>query len=217
MRSWQTILRVMLFSLVLGAAVAACGDANEGGSAATPTATTAPPATPTATASSRTGITALDPVLDALNSRDRDALRELIAYTKFACGATTEPGGPPLCEESEQPGDLADIFPLSVCEGTPLRPRAIDTALDYLTKSSLYAVYGNLPSGRFSEVVTYQEDYIAVITAEFFPGAGEPDPGWEVAIDDGRIVGLFLFCVGTPQELIEQRHYTDAVLPPQTP
>lgn len=204
-----------VLAVIALAAVLALASACDGDGVAEPTAT-APVAGPTATTAatgeptSRTGIAELDQVIDTLRSHDREALRQLIRFTKFACTATPpEPGSPPGCAQGEQHGDLVDIFPLSRCEGEPLRPGFIDVALDILAQSSLYAVYRAPPDHPFAD------EYVAVIagsSATLWPGKA-----WEVAIDEGRIVGLFFSCVLTPEELIDLRQLEDVVLPPETP
>ena len=154
-----------------------------------------------------TGIPELNNVLDVLFSGDEEAVRALVKFSQVAC--EIEPiglGSPPQCLGDEADGALVDVYPHSYCEGVYIRPE--DMAGRYMSLAtpgaSLYVVYrrtGQLwPPGEFVAVYT---DSLA-----------EPAPVnvRSVFITDGRIVGSFSGCGGTPEDYITSWKLVEPVL-----
>ncbi len=208
-------MKIALTLLACGtvALTVACGDG--GSTAPTATAQETPQATERQTPSAgRTGVTEVDAFIDAMaadhGKKETPALSALIGFTKVACSATPEQGigGPPACQLNEKDGELVDVFPTASCEGADLRPYEMDQVLMGLAESQLYAVYRAPPGTR------YDADYAAIVYRTI---EGTGDAASEALLAGGKIVGYFFSCVLSPAELVTQRGYTEAVLPPQTP
>jgi len=196
-------------TLLLAVALAlACRSTSSKPSPAVPVPTPDTPA-PTTTPAPPEDPSLVQPLIDALQTRDAEAIRLYIAYTPVACSATPAQGvgGPPACAAGEEDGRQVDVFYFAACEGEYLRPADIDRPLDIMANTALYAVY-RLPPGQTSG------QYSAVLIDQDGSRLGQ---AWEAIISDERIVALLFSCATSPQELVGLRHYTDAVVPPQTP
>ena len=148
-----------------------------------PDATPEPTDIPASLSARRTGITAIDVVVDAVLSGDREALRPLVQFTAIGC--TTNPygiGGPPLCRPDEADGTIVDAFPTGSCEGYYLRPDELNTLLLSLTSRGtwLYAAYR-----IHASQLPVATDYVAVLSEDI------PDLGIiaEETLRHGRKVG----------------------------
>ena len=210
MRGWSPALAA--FAVAALALALACG-----GGEPEPTPTAGGPTSPAPTEtplvvegtavvpSGGAGVPALDSLIAAIRSRDREALRQFIGSRQVAC--TRDPqglGAPPRCEGGEEDGTLVDAFLFASCEGEYLRPPAIDRALNVLAAANVYAVYGVAGDER------YQADYSVVM----YLGSPEDATAWEAVVDEGRVVVLLFSCAQAPAELVETRGLQDAVLGP---
>jgi hypothetical protein len=201
--------RAPAIALLLVVALAlACRDGS------TKPAPTVPPSTPdtpapTATPAPTEDPGLIQPLIDALQTRDPEAVRLYIAYTPVACSATPaqDVGSPPACEAGEEDGHDVEVFFLGSCEGEYVRPAGIDRPLAIMANTVLYAVY-RLPPGQTSG------QYSAILIDQDEARLGY---AWEAIIKDEQIVALLFSCSSSPQELVELRGYTEAVVPPQTP
>jgi len=72
----------------------------------------------------RTGIEALDAIIDAVLAHDADRLRGLTRFTRAACTQENGLGGPPQCEPGETEGSVVDVVPLLGPEGHHMRYEA---------------------------------------------------------------------------------------------
>lgn len=219
-------------SLILGTALAAllalaaCGDGEEQPKA-TPSPATAATATRAATAaatiattqpSGRTGVAELDPVIDALLSKDAKTIRPLIVFTSVPCTTAVGMGGPPKCPQGQTDGHLVDVFYSGVCEGEYKTPGAEEGIAQGLAQSTLYAVYRVPADFRYAEL-GFLAEYVAIISRPAIK-ATEPatrnieDAATLVLINHGRITGTVFSCALPPAQYVEQLGLTDAVLPP---
>jgi hypothetical protein len=97
----------------------------------------------------RTGIPAVDRVIDAVEAGDAEALRGLIRFAAFPCTTTEGPGGAPKCLESEPEGTPVEALPILGPEGGHIRRADIGSwAIEAGMK--LYAVY-RVRSSAFSD------------------------------------------------------------------
>lgn len=157
----------------------------------------------------RTGIAELDTVPDVLFAGDADAVRDLVSFTAAACEA--EPiglGAPPMCRPDEPDGTAVDVYPHSYCEGVYIRPEDMEGKYSSLASASgrLYAVY------RAPDTYSPPTEYVVIYTdASTRTGA---DNALAVWIADGRIIGSYSGCAGTPEEFIDSYRLKDLVLPP---
>ncbi len=69
----------------------------------------------------RTGIEALDAIIDAVLAHDADRLRGLTQVTRAACIPEDGLGGPPKCEPGETEGNVVDVVPFLGPEGHHMR------------------------------------------------------------------------------------------------
>ena len=184
----------------------ACNDDDNGGPSLRETLAPDPTATDLPSGA-LTGIPELDDVLHALFSGDEEAVRALVEFSQVAC--EVQPfglGSPPQCLGDEPDGTLVDVYPHGYCEGVYIRPE--DMAGRYMSLAtpgaSLYAVYrhtGNLwPPGEFVAVYTDSLEEPAPVSTT------------TVSIADGRIVGSFSGCGGTPEDYITSWKLVEPVL-----
>jgi len=145
----------------------------------------------------RTGVSQVDPVVQAVVSRDQEALRGFVRYAPVACSTKSEIGVEP-CRPGEPDGTLVDALQAAQCEGHYIRPDGIDQALAYLLAGNpkLYGVYQGSPS------TWLPGDYTAVFSVE------GPEPGQifgtELIIDDdGGIVSIDFGCGTSPGQMAE--------------
>jgi hypothetical protein len=132
--------------------------------------------------STRTGIPGIDVVLDAVLSRDQEAIRDLIRYNVSACTNEMGLGGPPKCREGELAGTKVEVLPFLGPEGHFLRRDEVGdwSGLDI---KGLYAVY------VVSEQAYTDPDYPAgEYAAVFLHGHGISFV--TLQIDDGAIVRI---------------------------
>ncbi|MCI0777299.1 MAG: hypothetical protein J4N95_03895 [Chloroflexi bacterium] len=192
----MTRFMVMAACLAAVSAFVACGDNGAPQPTAEPTQTILPTATDVPSGA-LTGIPELDAVLGALFSGDEDAIRSLVRFTPTAC--EKQPAGlgsPPQCLGDEPDGTFVDVYLHGYCEGVYIRPE--DMAVRYLSLAtpgaSIYAVY------RHPEQLWPPGEFVAVYTDSL----AEPAPVnvRSVFITDGRIVGSFSGCGGTPEDYI---------------
>ena len=209
----RKITTLLLTICVAAVLAAACGDGDDGDE--TPTTTVAQPTSqPSATSlpdeplptAGLTGIPELDAVIEALRSRDAEALRPLIAYSQVTCDPAGQViSGLPECRPGEQDGQLVEVFRYTACEGQYLRPDEIDEALSILAGTALYAVFES-PQDQ-----VYDSEYVAVVSDQ---SPDRTNLGWQVEITGGRIVAFRFSCATTPEDLIGAQGLTDPLLAP---
>jgi hypothetical protein len=195
---------------LLLAAALAFGAACRGG-ASQPTQTTLPSPETRATATVEPGPTddrsLIEPIIGALRSSDPEAIRPHVGFgfAQVSCGNSPaqESPVPNSCNNTPE-----QVFLLGKCQNEYLPPSQIQRALDVMAAMQLYAVYRVPP--QFRSVGQYS----AILIDQRPETAGQ---AWEAVISKEKIIALIFSCTTTPDKLIELRHYTDAVLPPQTP
>lgn len=191
--------------------IGGCDGGNDGNSAPTvtpaPGSTQAPVTTPvpgTSTLSStptvsptvvglgggRTGIPAVDAVIDAMLHQDSDALTELLKFEEKPCIQATAVRQPDHCPDGVPVGTGIELLPILACEGT------------YGTRESILRNYADLvSSGPEIHAVFGAEqvwhagpaDYIVVFSYDR-PVA---DYGVGVVMAADRIVGTYVGCEQT--------------------
>ncbi len=128
--------------------------------------------------STRTGIPGVDIVLDAVLTRDQEAIKDLIRYSISACTNEMGLGGPPKCREGEPVGTMVEVLPFLGPEGHFLRR---DEVRDWsgLDIKGLYAVYlvseqafadPDYPAGEYAAVFLHGHG-ISFVTLQIDNGA----------------------------------------------
>lgn len=156
--------------------------------------------------STRTGIPDIDVVLDAVESGDPNALRELFRYTRTSCTNAEGLGGPPKCRDGEAAGTMVEVLPFLGPEGSFLR---VDEVGDFpgLNVTGLYAVY------QVSEKAYSDEDYPAGEYAAIFVGDSNLSTVI-LQITEGGIVRIdYVFDPETLKTIVE-RDASGLILPP---
>lgn len=215
---FRTIITAL--ALTLAGVAVACGDDDDDGDRTpvatlqptfagnpTPAPTDAPAGTPTATAGG-TGIASIDAALAALEAGDIAALRAQLQLEAIACVAEPEGiGGPPICEAGEAEGTPVEVLALAQCEGSYGRAPELDAALTRFVAQGveLYAVY-RTPDPYFPD-----GDYAIVVSVDDPDAVGAAR---EVVLNDAGIVGLNYGCAETPEQLVQTRRLTDAIIAP---
>lgn len=91
----------------------------------------------------RTGVGAVDSVLDAIEADDAALLKPLLRFAMTECLIGAPAGIEPVCEEGEALGTLVRTFAVATCEGMFNYPSDPDTQSDEIVGRdlSLYGVY----------------------------------------------------------------------------
>lgn len=176
---------------------------------ATPTAaderspTSPPSSTPTAESTPEDGISALEAIRDAAIANDVDALGSFLRFTPTPCdGDGSGSGGPPLCLDGEEDGDIVDALPLTTCEGEWRRPG--DLVFEPVATGTVTFVDAFVAPDDF-----YPPGETVMVFSRLMSGLGEL--GWELVLDGGAIVGVKYGCGETAQQLIELHELKDRV------
>jgi len=132
--------------------------------------------------STRTEVADIDVILDAVESRDPQQVRDLLRFITVPCTTADGLGGPPKCRNGEADGALVEVFPFLGSEGGYLHKENLEawTGLD-VTK--LYAVYRNSENIYSDENFPAGEFAIFLLSDENFPGV-------ILQITDGQIVRI---------------------------
>ena len=141
----------------------------------------------------RTGVGAVDTVLDAIEADDPALLKPLLKFAMTPCviDAPIEP----VCAEGDLMGTLVRTFLVATCEGTFNNPSDPDTQSDQIVGRdlSLYAVYeapADLPVAA---------DYVAMFAQTRTEGVA----GVGLYIADDRVVGIDEQCGFAPDVLAD--------------
>lgn len=156
----------------------------------------------------RTGIEAIDDILDAAANGDMASLQPLIQFTEAKCTLADGLGGPPKCNAGEAEGTRIEVLPFLGGEGSYLRSTEIEN-WQGIEVSGVYAIF---------EVST------DLVAEEYFP-AGEyaivfandqNKPGTVLRIADGKIVRIdSIFDVSTEAlNALLQREASKIILAP---
>jgi hypothetical protein len=147
--------------------------------------------------------------MDALRTKDAEAIRPFIGLRPIACTDTPTPGGPPACLAGEAAGASVQAFYFGDCEGAYLRETELDQpllAMMTLDVREPYRVELKTDAG-------YQYAIILEDTSAERDGAA-----WEAIVEQGQIIGLLFSCTLSVDELIDARNYETLVpSPPEAP
>jgi hypothetical protein len=154
----------------------------------------------------RTGDPNLDWILDSVLLGDPPLTLDLVLLTTTACETTEGLGGPPKCEPGEPEGTLVQGLPVSYGEGTFLRAKNAQSALNF-SVLDLIAVY-RVPD------TAYQADYwpAGEYGIVFTTGDGGFLHVITLILEDGKIVRID-FTPMAPSDLT-WAPIDDFVLPP---
>jgi hypothetical protein len=167
-------------------------------SLAAPTATQEPESTvPTGT---RTGITEIDRITQAVLDHDVQALAALFRFQEVACTNASGLGGPPKCGDTKDgsrlsEGTVVSVFPSSSCElGWASN---IGVLVENLLSRAvnLYGVV-ELTEPISSEPYLPRSSYGIVLEAEL---PNSPRSGVVLHVDNGNIVYFHRLCAGPPE------------------
>lgn len=146
-------------------------------------------------ASARTGIDAIDRVIDMVLGVDDNEIREALVFSTQKCTHESGLGGPPKCREEEEEGTDVDVLPILGPEGHFFRQ---DEIQDWrgIGVVGLYAAYEvsaaafsneNYPAGEYA-VVFMESDHQFLV----------------LQIGDGGVVRIDYVIGGEPEDKIER-------------
>jgi hypothetical protein len=170
------------------------------------TATSAPPATPTATAGYSTGVAAIDNAIAAVEKKDAAALTSQAHLEALMCTTMQGLGGPPACRPGETPGTRVNVLYTASCDGHYVRRDGVDPLMTRFVedKATLAGVYWHngltFPSSQYVVLYSFETAYGTLARALFVS-----DPG---------IVGVVFGCGTSAGEFIKAAGLTEAILLP---
>lgn len=186
------------------------------GSAASPTSTPATPAQPGHDAPTRTGVEAVDSVLDALVSGDAGQIAAFIQLYELGCVA--EPVGipaPPPCPPGSAAGTPIEVFPNISCpEGRFATRSDLDVLLEAITQGSAlpYAVLEQEP--RAADGLAFPVGEFLVIISQRSDQPGSPYSFVRADVTAGRIVSAGIGCPDQPATNFYSSQDPQFLLPP---
>lgn len=165
------LISILLLVAAAGLAVACGGDDNE---------------------PKRTGIAQVDTVIDVVESRDREALRDMLQFTNLPCTDDAAVSDQPRCL-GESSGTNVDVFQANECEANWLRRDNLDQTLDDILalEPVVYAAFEAPDSfyvaGRYAVVFEGDDPRIDEAGLKRYLSVG-------VEGDNGLITGVALGC-----------------------
>jgi hypothetical protein len=163
----------------------------------TTAATTAPSALSLHPDTLRTNITGLDPVLEAVASRDPQAIAERMALLETACTTAGGLGGPPKCADGVADGTLVSVFPILEAEGTFATADDLLQVADSLQIAGLFGLYQVTGGASPEEAYWPSGDYGVVLA-----GSGTV-PAYTLLVSQGNIVRLIYHLGSSPEEAFD--------------
>lgn len=170
----------------------------------------------TAEASSRlTGIVEVDAVIDAVESRNVDAILSLVHYTDLPCTSTPLPAEYIHCVSGQPEASPAAAFLVAACEGTFMvnsNSPAIDLRKQIgAVDGRVFAVYRAGASDVFRAGHFPAVDYAVVLTFDLQGRAA----GLALLVGSNGIVGIDTDCGVPPAQMAETERFGEVVLQPQ--
>ena len=222
-RAWRSQVAVLL---VLGFVWVGCGQnkpesgpASPGKPTGTATAgpanelsrTATPPVVPTSALNRRTGIAAIDVVIDAINAQDPAALASLVSYSVFPCTNEEGLGGLPKCAPGEAPASKKLLLPVMQCEGGYWTPEDTPSYIGLLISSLSPRIYAVTAAAERGD----EGFFVGSAYSMFVQTVQQPGGGRMLAISsEGRIVGITKGCLNTAGKLFDGHRGSLVLLAP---
>jgi hypothetical protein len=150
----------------------------------------------------RSGIEAVDSIIDTLEARNEPRLASLIQYSKVPCSRDLGVGTPPKCPDGTPPGTPIDALGRG-CEGSYfVPPTAAADLIRTLREPILYALVERPPAAAGGS---------PVLAATLIQGRGVTST---LLIANGRIVGIETTCPAPSDPIWQVRGAPDFLLPP---
>ncbi len=145
----------------------------------------------------RTGITGLDPVLEALASGDPAEIAARLRLLETACTTADGLGGPPKCDEGVAEGTLVSVFPVLGAEGTFATAEELQLVAESLEFAGLFGVY-QITTGPSPEEAYWPTGDYGVILA-----GSRGTPAYTLLVEGGDIVRIVFHFDKTPEEAFD--------------
>ena len=161
----------------------------------------------------RTGVAALDAVIAALETGDKEAIQRLAGFRPVPCTNEAGLGGPPKCQPGMSPGTPIEAMPSGGCEGSWwlkdefLSAEGIDRFVEAFAAPRLYAVYRPPASAQRKWP---EGDYIVVYARDLGFGRFAQTIG----VTDGRIVSMWGGCGRKPEDVLRDVPGVEIILAP---
>ncbi|MBA4179919.1 MAG: hypothetical protein C0506_04955 [Anaerolinea sp.] len=161
----------------------------------------------------RTGDTAIDAVIAALEAGDKEAVARIAQFQAVPCSNEPGLGGPPNCSRDMAEGTLIEAMPGGACEGgwwlkdEFLSPAGLSRLVETYTGPLLYAVY-RPPSSMQRR---WPEGEVIIVYAR---DLGFGRFAQTVGVTDGRIVSTWGGCGTKPEDILKDVSGVTVVLAP---
>lgn len=131
-----------------------------------------------------TGITGLDPVLEAIAGRDPETIAARLQLLETPCTTADGLGGPPKCAEGVADGTVVTVFPVLESEGTFVPADGLLTLAESLDIKGLFGIY-QVTGGPSAEEAYWPSGSYGIVLA----GNGSV-PAYTLLVDRGNIVRI---------------------------
>ncbi|MEZ4517676.1 MAG: hypothetical protein R3C44_12910 [Chloroflexota bacterium] len=145
----------------------------------------------------RTGITGLDPVLEALAGGDPERIADRFQTLETPCTTADGLGGPPKCEDGVTDGTVVTVFPVLGSEGSFVPAQGILTVVENMDIGGLFGIYQVTSEPTAEEAYWPSGDYGVVLT-----GSGSV-PAYTLLVADGEIVRLIYHLDVGPEQAFD--------------
>lgn len=154
----------------------------------------------------RTGITGLDAVLDAIASRDPQAIAGRMQALSTPCMTVEGLGGPPRCDGLPE-GTVVTVFPLLGAEGTFAPEENMLDVAQRLEIAGLFGIY-QVTTGPSAEEAYWPSGEYGVVLV----GSGQV-PAYTLIVQGDRIVRIVYHLGASPEEAFDSGR-GNIVIPP---
>lgn len=154
-----------------------------------------------------TGITGLDPVLEAIAGRDPETIAARLQLLETPCTTADGLGGPPKCAEGVADGTVVTVFPVLESEGTFIPANGLLPLAESLDIKGLFGIY-QVTGGPSAEEAYWPSGAYGVVLA----GSGAV-PAYTLLVDGGNIVRIIYHLDTGPESAFDNGRGT-ILLPP---
>lgn len=155
----------------------------------------------------RTGLSDLDPVLEAIAGQDPAQIAATFRPLETGCTTAEGLGGPPKCAEGQPEGTVVSVFPVLESEGHFVTADNFEQLADSMEYTGLFGVYRVTSGAGPEEAYWPSGDYGVVLAAE------DPLGAITLVVDEGNIVRIVFHYMGTPEQAFDSGR-GEIVVPP---
>ena len=162
----------------------------------------------------RSGDAAIDAVISALETGDRQAIARLLRFETVGCTHALGIGGPPKCGQDDAEGTPFQVLPNSGCEGGWWLGPELQTIQVLSRFVKTYS--GASLSAVYRPPVSVQRRYTGEYIIVYVRDTGFGRAALVIGVTDGRIVSTGSGCDTKPEDILRGAQGATVVLaPPQ--